>query len=50
MSNEEIAILIKQGQKELYGELWNNMERWFYKLSTIFIFAILSSAPLPVLN
>ena len=36
MSNEEIAILIKQGQKELYGELWNNMERWFYKLSNNF--------------
>ena len=33
MSNEQLAIAIKQGQSEYIGELWNNTYKFLYKLA-----------------
>lgn len=36
MTNEELALLIKQGQKEHYGELWENTKRLFFRYANRF--------------
>ena len=38
MCNEELAILIKQGRTELYGELWDNIKALLYKFSNRFYY------------
>lgn len=38
MCNEELAILIKQGKSELYGELWENTKALMYKFARRFYY------------